>query len=62
MDAEEYRRWARQCLVVARQFANPESRAGLLDAALLWRRLAKQAEKKKPPIQQQQQQIQPKKG
>jgi hypothetical protein len=56
MDAEEYRRRARRCLIVARQTANLEERARAVDTAMMWVELADWAEGKWPEGKQQQQQ------
>jgi hypothetical protein len=48
MNADEYRRRARRCLVVARQTANPEERARTIDTATMWMELAEWAEGKWP--------------
>jgi hypothetical protein len=58
MNADEYRRRARRCLVVARQTANPEERARTVDTATMWMELAEWAEGKWPQGKQQQQ-VQP---
>jgi hypothetical protein len=54
MDAEEYRRRARRCLVMARQSANPAERARAVDTAMMWVELADWAEGKWPEGKQQQ--------
>jgi hypothetical protein len=60
MNADEYRRRAGRCLLVARQTANPEERARTVDTAMMWMELAEWAEGKWPQgKQQQQQQVQP---
>jgi hypothetical protein len=65
MNADEYRRRARRCLVVARQTTNPEERARTVDTATMWMELAEWAEGKWPEGKQQQQvqqqQVQPEK-
>jgi hypothetical protein len=60
MNADEYRRRARRCLVVARQTANPEERARTVDTATMWMELAEWAEGKWPEGKPQQQ-VQPEK-
>ena len=55
MDAEEYRRRARRCLIVARQTSSPEERARAVDTATMWVELADWAEGKWPEGKQQQQ-------
>jgi hypothetical protein len=55
MDADEYRRRARRCLVVARQSANAAERARAVDTAMMWVELADWAEGKWPEGKQQQQ-------
>ena len=60
MEAEEYRRRARRCLIVARQIADYRKRAMYIDMAATWMLFAHRAERRKPIIQQQQQ-MQPKK-
>jgi hypothetical protein len=52
MNAEEYRRRARRCLVVARQTACPHERARTIDTAMLWVELAEWAEGNWPPGQE----------
>ena len=59
MNADEYRRRAGRCLLVARQTANPEERARTVDTAMMWMELAEWAEGKWP--QGKQQQVQPQK-
>jgi hypothetical protein len=54
MDADEYRRRARRCLVVARQTSSPEERARAVDTAMMWVELADWAEGKWPEGKQQQ--------
>jgi hypothetical protein len=49
MSAEEYRRRARRCLVVARQTACPQERARTIDTAMMWVELAEWAEGNWPP-------------
>ena len=44
MNADEYRRRARRCLVVARQTACPKERARTVDTAMMWMELAEWAE------------------
>jgi hypothetical protein len=44
MNADEYRRRAGRCLLVARQTANPEERARTVDTAMMWMELAEWAE------------------
>lgn len=61
MDADEYRRRARRCLIVARQTANPEERARTIDTATMWMELAEWAEGKWPQGKQEQQ-VQPEKS
>jgi hypothetical protein len=58
MNADEYRRRAGRCLVVARQTANPGEKARTVDTALMWMELAEWAEGKWPQGKQQQQ-VQP---
>ena len=58
MDADEYRRRARRCLVMARQSANPAERARAVDTAMMWVELADWAEGKWPEGKQGQQQVQ----
>jgi hypothetical protein len=58
MNADEYRRRAGRCLVVARQTANPEERARTVDTAMMWMELAEWAEGKWPQGKQGQQ-VQP---
>jgi hypothetical protein len=60
MNADEYRRRAGRCLLVARQTANPEERARTVDTAMMWMELAEWAEGKWP--QGKQQQVQPEKS
>ena len=60
MNADEYRRRAGRCLVVARQTANPEEKARTVDTALMWMELAEWAEGKWPQGKQRQQ-VQPEK-
>jgi hypothetical protein len=65
--AEEYRRYARQCLEIAPTFQDEEARATLLQLAQAWLRLAESyhdfmrpaATELARPVVQQQQQIQP---
>jgi hypothetical protein len=40
MTAEEFRRRARRCLILARRTVSPENREALIDVALIWMRLA----------------------
>ncbi len=51
--AEEYRRYAMECLRVARQSSNPSDKAMLLEMAQRWQELAErieqQAERSKVP-------------
>lgn len=58
MNADEYRRRAGRCLVVARQTANAEERARTVDTAMMWMELAEWAEGKWPQGKQGQQ-VQP---
>jgi hypothetical protein len=58
MDADEYRRRARRCLVMARQSANAAERARAVDTAMMWVELADWAEGKWPEGKQQQRQVQ----
>ena len=66
--AEEYRRYAQQCLEIAPTFQDEEARATLVGLAQAWLRLAESydssipsaATKQAQPVVQQQQQIQPK--
>jgi hypothetical protein len=58
MNADEYRRRAGRCLVVARQTANPDEKARTVDTALMWMELAEWAEGKWPQGKHQQQ-VQP---
>jgi hypothetical protein len=58
MDADEYRRRARRCLVVARQSSSPEERARAVDTAMMWVELADWAEGRWPEGKQQLQQVQ----
>jgi hypothetical protein len=68
--ADEYRRLARECLLIARTIATERTRASLLEMAQVWLRLADEraatsvppraVEEHRPAVQQQQQQIQPK--
>jgi hypothetical protein len=60
MEAEEYRRRAKRCLMLARLELDPTLRAGYIDMAGRWKLFAERAERQ-APITQQQQQIQPKK-
>jgi len=43
--AEEYRRYAAECVRVAQQIHNPRDKAMLLDMAEKWRALADKAER-----------------
>jgi hypothetical protein len=63
MKAEEYRRWALKCLVIARRVDDHQKKARLIDMAATWSLLAHRAETSEPTVQQQQQiqQAQPKK-
>jgi hypothetical protein len=60
--ADEYRRRAQQCLVMARTFGDRDARIILSYMAEAWLRLADLAapEQQRRPIVQQQQQLQPK--
>ena len=58
MDADEYRRRARRCLVVGRQSASLEERARAVDTAMMWVELADWAEGRWPEGKQQLQQVQ----
>ena len=60
MDAEEYRRKARRCLITARSVSDPQQRAKIIDLVSKWMLFAERVERHKPFVQQQQQ-IQPKK-
>ena len=60
MDAEEYRRRARRCLLVARQTVCPRERARTVDTAIMWMELAEWAEGRWPAGREQQQ-VQPEK-
>jgi len=44
--AEEYRRYAAECIRVAQQIQNPSDKAMLLDMAQKWRELAEKVESK----------------
>jgi hypothetical protein len=67
--AEDYRRRARACLLMAGTIADDETRAALVEMAQVWMRLAGEdaapapsgAVAESPPVMQQQQQIQSKK-
>jgi len=66
--ADEYRRLAQECLATAREVANEEKRASLIQMAQVWFRLAEGQDAPPPiasnesqPVVQQQQQPQPKK-
>ena len=48
MNADEYRRRARRCLVLARQTACHKERARTVDTAMMWMELAEWAEGKWP--------------
>jgi hypothetical protein len=66
--AQEYRRLAQECRVMARSVSTEETRAALLEMAQVWLRLAEEREAAIPPRAteqsqpsvQQQQQVQPK--
>ena len=58
MDADEYRRRARRCLLMARQSASAAERARAVDTAMMWVELADWAEGKWPEGKQEQQQVQ----
>jgi len=62
MDAEQYRRRARHYLVRARQMLNPVNRVTMIDMAIIWMRMAEDAEPGNRAIRsrQLQQQAQPK--
>jgi hypothetical protein len=51
MKADECRRWALKCLLMARRVADPLKKARLVDMAASWSLLA---HKREPAIQQQQ--------
>ena len=55
MNAEEYRRRARRCLVLARQTASVKERARTVDTAMMWMELAEWAEGRWPAGKEQQQ-------
>jgi hypothetical protein len=55
MDAQEYRRRAKRCLMLARQTANLKERARTVETAMMWLELAEWAEGKWPQGKQQQQ-------
>jgi hypothetical protein len=67
--AEDYRRRARACLLMAGTIADDETRAALVEMAQVWTRLADEdaaaappdTVAESPPVMQQQQQIQSKK-
>jgi hypothetical protein len=67
--AEDYRRRARACLLMAGTIADDKRRAALVEMAQVWTRLADEAAApappgtvaESPPVMQQQQQIQSKK-
>jgi len=59
MAADEYRRLAAECLRIAKEVINSQSRNLLMHMSQSWLRLAQQAEHS--GVQQQQQQVQPKK-
>ena len=67
--AEDYRRRARACLLMAGTIADDETRAALVEMAQVWTRLADEdgaavppgTATESPPVMQQQQQIQSKK-
>jgi len=64
--AEDYRRRARACLLMAGTIASDKTRAALVEMAQVWTRLADEAAAVAPPdtvapVMQQQQQIQSKK-
>jgi hypothetical protein len=61
--AVEYRRFAQQCLGLARSVSTEEARVLLVDMAVHWLRLAEEQEEESTsvePAAQQQQQVQPK--
>ena len=55
MNAEQYRRNARNYLARTRCMANSETRTLMIDFAIMWIRLAEIAERYEPIVQQQQQ-------
>ena len=67
--AEDYRRRARACLLMAGTIADDETRAALVEMAQVWTRLADEdaatappgTVAEPPPVMQQQQQVQSKK-
>ena len=54
MDAQEYRRRAKRCLILARQAATLRERARTVETAMMWMELAEWAEGKWPQGKQQQ--------
>jgi hypothetical protein len=54
MNAEDYRRWALKCLVMARRAADPQRKAKLIDMAASWSLLANEGTRDEPFVQQQQ--------
>jgi hypothetical protein len=46
--AEEYRRYAAECIRVAQETADPNDKALLLEMAQKWRELAERAERRQP--------------
>jgi hypothetical protein len=59
MDAEDYRRWAFKCLLIAQRVSDPVKKARLIDMAASWSLLA---HKRQEPTLQQQQQVHLKEG
>ena len=55
MDAEQYRRNARNYLARTRWMANSETRTLMIDFAIMWMRLAEITERCEPIVQQQHQ-------
>ena len=55
MDAQEYRRRAKRCLILARQTASLKERARTVETAMMWMELAEWAEGKWPQDKQQRQ-------
>jgi hypothetical protein len=46
--AEEYRRYAAECIRVAQETADPRDKALLLEMAQKWRELAERADRREP--------------